>query len=80
MNVGELKKAIADTPDDWEMVISRDPEGNGFRLGDVDVANNNYTGEGECVEIGLATLNDELKRQGYTEEDINNGKPCIVFW
>ncbi len=30
MNVGELKKQLADMPDDWPVIMSRDSEGNNF--------------------------------------------------
>ena len=31
MNAGELKAELADVPDDWPVVMSIDPEGNGFQ-------------------------------------------------
>ncbi len=39
MTMGRLREALATLPDDLPVVMSKDPEGNGFRpLSDVDVA------------------------------------------
>jgi len=47
MNVKELKQCIKDLPDDMEVVLSRDPEGNGY--GTLEGADSNSIYEDEDV-------------------------------
>ncbi|KKN20699.1 hypothetical protein LCGC14_0932710, partial [marine sediment metagenome] len=66
MNVGELKQAIADMPDDYPVVMSIDPEGNGFnKLCDVELGR----WDADDREVSLFELTDELREQGYSDGD-----------
>ena len=61
------------------VVLSSDPEGNSFRAFFGDINTNNVFDEDER-EVRLEELTPELEEQGYSEEDIGEGKPCIVLW
>lgn len=78
MNVGELKAELADVPDDWPVVMSADPEGNGYHeLSDVEKCR----WHSKWQEIKLFELTDELRDQGYDEEDVNMDlPPAIAMW
>lgn len=51
MNIKELKEAIKELPDDMEVILEKDSEGNGFSpLAEIDtdiiyLANSSYSGE-----------------------------------
>ena len=59
------------------VVVSRDEEGNGYN--ELEVIETGY--RYEDGEIGLSSLTPELKKQGYTNEDImEDGSKCIVLY
>lgn len=68
MNVKELREAIANLPDDMEVIIQRDSEGNGFRVtGGVDY---------ECIYIPDGSWSGDVysttwtaHEAGYDEEE-----------
>lgn len=75
MNVGELKQLLRHVPDDTQILLASDPEGNGFRpLVD--------------VEDGLIRPNED--KHGYVEDLIDpdevdedeedNLEARVVFW
>jgi len=78
MNVGELKKMLVEYPDDMLVVLSIDPEGNGFNPLQVVEDNSVYVREDR--EVHIAKLTPELIEQGYCDEDIHEGESCIVLW
>jgi len=73
MKVKELMKVLQKADPEKEIVMSMDAEGNGYSMGaDVDttmifVPDSPGYGRGEIYE---KELTPELKKQGYTEEDI----------
>jgi len=81
MRVKELKELLKSVDDDRIVVMSRDGEGNGFSpLGDLDDESTylaDSTWSGDC---GIEKLTPELKKQGFTEEDINGGEKALVLW
>ena len=77
MTVEELYKLLGNCRKDDIVVISADEEGNGFReLWSVNTREYNFD-EGEIV---LRKLTPQLEKDGYTEEDTGDGKPCVVLW
>ena len=80
MKVKELKQLLEGVDDERIVVLSRDPEGNGFSpLVSVEI-DMKYDQRGEN-EIGYEKLTPELIKAGYTEEDvIEGGKLAIVLW
>ena len=76
MTVGELRKILEGVPDDHLVVLSRDPEGNGFKEAD-GWSDGGFDGE----DFRLRELTPALKEAGYTEEDCNSdAPPCILLW
>lgn len=63
------------------VILQKDGEGNGFSpLRDIDdnatyAADNTWSGD-----VGVQTLTDDLRRRGFTEEDQNDGVPCLVLY
>ena len=76
MNVGELIEQLKDYNPKRLVVMSRDPEGNGYgplaAIATAAFANR---------EIGEEKLTEEMIKRGYTEEDVmEDGEPALVFW
>ena len=62
---------------DRVVVLSIDPEGNGYNaLYNIEP----YAWDATHGEIGLEFLTDELREQGYNENDVKDGQPCVVLW
>lgn len=51
MNVKELKEAIANLPDEMQIVLQKDPEGNGYSPIDGADPNSVYTEDGEVYDM-----------------------------
>lgn len=61
MKVSKLKEIIKDLPDDMEVILQKDSEGNGYSpLAGVDE---------ECVYIASSTWNGEVLDTKWTAED-----------
>jgi hypothetical protein len=77
MKVRELIKLLRTLNQDAVVVLSTDEEGNGFGpLEDYSVMK--Y--DPETRECGFAELTPELKKVGYSEEDLGTGVDAIVLW
>jgi hypothetical protein len=75
MRVRELIAKLQTFDQDKLVVLSADAEGNSYdTLHSVDDNYMFYQGE-----IGIQTLTSELIMLGFTEEDIIDGRPCIVL-
>lgn len=78
MTVGELMQRLRAMPKSRLIILQKDPEGNGYLpLGGID---QNCRWDAENSEVGLGKLTDAAKESGYSEEDVGNGKPCIVLF
>lgn len=77
MTVAQLIKKLQKFDQDRIVVMSSDPEGNGYsKLRDINGDYNYNDGE-----IGLEELTKEYEDAGYGEEDImEGGTPCVIFW
>jgi len=80
MKVSDLIAQLKEFPQDAEVVQAKDGEGNSFSpLADVSLGR--YEAETTWGgQWGLLELTDELKKQGYGEEDVPNGPPTICLW
>lgn len=70
MKVSELittLKEMLDAHGDREVVLQRDPEGNGFEP--LAGADDNCMWNPDEGEVKLQKLNNELRERGFTEED-----------
>ncbi|KKK62240.1 hypothetical protein LCGC14_3006330 [marine sediment metagenome] len=76
MTVAELIKRLQEMEPESLVVMATDEEGNGFApLGEIEL------GAYEDGEIKLAELTDELRKQGYGEEDVSvDGVRAVVLW
>lgn len=76
MKVKELMALLKDVDPEREVILAADEEGNHF--------NTVYSVEIMCYkedEVSYEQLTEELKAQGFTEDDIDSdGKPCVVIW
>jgi hypothetical protein len=79
MKVSELIEQLQDLDGDLLVVVSQDPEGNGFdTLADV-CTNQRYSDVDH--HVGLDHLNEDLEEAGFGEEDLmEDGVPCVVLW
>lgn len=79
MKARELARQLLLTPD-LEVLKSSDDEGNSYSAVDsVDVCRMNDDTDYE-IEVGLAELTDDLRRQGFTQEDVCDGPKVVVLW
>ena len=77
MKVKQLIKILEQANPEDLVVLSRDPEGNGYmKVDEVSINSYNYN-EGE---IGLRQLSEAQKEKGFTDEDVMEGKSCVVVW
>lgn len=79
MKVVELMDILNSVDQDAEVVMASNEEGTGYHIVNSVDSNSNFIGD-YYVEIGVAELTDELLEQGYTEDDLLDGEPCIVLW
>jgi hypothetical protein len=83
MTVAELIKELESIEDKSRIVIlQKDAEGNGYSplysctTGAYD-ADSTWSGE---VSLEFGDLDDELRAQGYSDEDVSlSGAPCVVL-
>ena len=69
MNVKELKEILVFIPDEYEIVLSSDEEGNSYSpLQGINASEYKYSPEDR--EIGLKNLTPKHEKLGYTEEDL----------
>jgi hypothetical protein len=82
MKVKELKAILAQCDDEDDVIMASDAEGNSYHPLSADGVNTHeYNWDGEYyAEIGLRTLTPELEQHGYSEEDVMEGKPCVIFY
>jgi len=68
-----LKKVDPETT----VVLSSDSEGNSYYP-----VSGSWVGmyNREEAEVGLAELTEELKKQGYTDEDVMQGEKAIILY
>lgn len=75
MKAKELAEILLTDPE-REVVLSEDAEGNGFNVCHV-VEKYKYS----KGEIGFEELTEELKKEGYGEEDVmKDGIKAFVLW
>jgi hypothetical protein len=79
MKVKELIQQLKQEDPERVVLVSRDEEGNGF-LELRELGTSAGTNGGYEWEIGLEELTDELKKQGYSDEDVMDGVPVLVLW
>jgi len=82
MNIGELIEQLQQLDPALLVVLSKDAEGNSYEeCRDIE---GNHAFYSEDNEVKLLKLTPELKRQGYSKEDIaepNDGSvPCVILW
>ena len=82
MKVKELIELLKQEDPEKEVIMSKDGEGNNFSpfadFGNVDtyLADSTWSGE-----VGFSELTEELKKDGYEEEDIlPDGVPALVLY
>ncbi|OBJ40264.1 hypothetical protein A5630_25270 [Mycolicibacterium mucogenicum] len=69
MNVGELKAKLANVPDDVEVIVSSDEEGNSYREANVDTAAQMVRYDWEIEVIHPADL-----------DEYPDTTPAVVIW
>lgn len=77
MTVKELIAKLKPMKGNLLVVLSRDPEGNGYEELRFVQDNSRY----DNGEVGVDRLTPALKKQGFGEEDLMpDGQPCIVMY
>jgi hypothetical protein len=82
IKVKELIEALKGADPEAVVILSRDPEGNGFETL-CDIETENQVWSDEWGEIGFKELTPELIDDGYGEEDLcheDDAVECIVLW
>jgi hypothetical protein len=75
MKASNLIKILEQHPD-REVILSKDSEGNGFSKCD-----DYFVGKYNDGEIGMESLTEKQKAEGYTDEDVMKGgvKAIVLF-
>lgn len=81
MKVKDLIKELSALDPNALVILQKDSEGNGFSpLEGVDEnalydAENSWSGD-----VGFEVLTDELRKQGYSDEDLGKGERAVVLF
>ena len=81
MTVAELITELQKVDPNRIVILQKDAEGNGHKLLEgvddnaVYEAINSWRGE-----VKYQTLTDEMRKQGYSDDDVGEGKPCLVLY
>jgi len=79
MTVKELIEQLKKEDPDRLVIMAKDPEGNGYSPLS-DFWSGAYRAETTWFgEVGLESLTDEYRKQGYTEEDVIDGVPALIL-
>ena len=76
MTVKELISRLQEMNPDDIVVLSADSEGN--RYSELSGLSDEYNYSDN--EIGLRALSGEDELLGYTEEDVMEGRSCVILW
>lgn len=80
MNIGKLKKLIADLDDSLVVIMQCDSEGNFYSFVEgIDADNIAYNNEDE-LRVGPIKLTEKLIERHFSEEDLISGPACAVIW
>lgn len=78
LKVKDLIEQLAKLDPEAVVIMQRDSEGNGYAP--CSGAEGNGAWDDDEGEYGYAVLTDELRQQGYAEEDTVRGQPAVVIW
>lgn len=78
LTVKELIEQLHALDPNAVVIHQRDPEGNGYAP--MSGVEGNGSWNVSDKEYGYAMLTDELRKQGYSEEDCIDGVPAVVIW
>jgi len=77
MTVKELKEILEKCDDSRLVILASDPEGNEYRELYETVVNNT-TYDVQCNELGLEYLTEELRADGFEDDDIDLEAPRAI--
>lgn len=81
LTVAELRKNLAELPDEWIVVLSSDEEGNSHRVLSADGICINALFSEDQERANIRFLTEELINAGFTEDDIlTDGQPCVILF
>lgn len=77
MKIKQLIKILQKEDPERIVILSQDEEGNYFSpLTAIETA----VYDKKEHEIGLEELTEELREQGYSEEDVKTGTKAVILW
>lgn len=77
MNIKQLIKQLGQYPEDLEVIIASDPEGNDFHSL-YEVSDHGWLEEERMLCLTPEMLTDDLRKQGFTEDDVYEEAPRVV--
>lgn len=83
IKVSELKELIKDLDEDAVVIMTQDAEGNEYSPLTREMFVGNYAPYTHIKyngEVGLSELTDDLIKEGYDDEDVIDGIPCVVLY
>lgn len=81
ITVKQLIEHLKTLPEDLEVIMSKDSEGNGYHpvdLGGVILASMEPDQEYWIEEVGIYELTLELQKEGFSEEDVYEQKVVLI--
>lgn len=80
MKVKELIELLQKENQDREVIMSKDAEGNNFSPF-CKLETGTYVAETTWYGyVSIEELTPELRKKGFTEEDVHEGVPALVLW
>jgi len=76
--VKQLIKELQTLDQDRIVLVSVDAEGNDYEPYE-EVVHASYEKDEYFFEVGIDELDDELRKEGYEEEDVKSSK-CVVIY
>lgn len=81
MTVAELILELQKLDQSRIVILQKDSEGNGYSpLAGVDDNAAYDEINGYSGDVGILQLTPELRKQGFTDEDMSSGAPCVVLY
>ncbi len=79
MKIKQLIAILSKMDQERIVVLQIDSEGNGYNSCRGADDNAVYDGK-DNGQVSIETLTKALEKQGFSEEDLGTGKPCVVLY
>ena len=81
MTIKELIEELQEHPEDLQVLLSSDSEGNSFRKLEIGGISHASASDIESfdIDVGIPKLTLELQQQGYTTDDVYDNQVIVLY-